>query len=86
MQPPVGHAGIMQEYFLKLVGSYRKFIHEDTPHLNRSSIPNSAPSPRSGHRRDNSDGARSVASSGHDDAIKGSGQVFEHNAFVNYHK
>ena len=90
LRPPPA-SGIMQEYYLKLFGSYRSFISDKLPPP--PPPPPSMPSPRS--REDASSYSRSSeqpdseSSSSHrerdrgpDDYIKGSGFYFNHAGFA----
>jgi len=84
-------AGIMQQYFLKLIGDYRRFIHEDTPQMNAQFA---ALLPPANSPRPNKDAAvqqggslhKRNASDARDDTLRGFGQTFEHTLFVNHHK
>ena len=87
----------MQEWFCKLIGSFQRFIHEDSPHLNgqgsfsprgmhasftQSMNAGVGPSPRS--QSSYIDTSNHSSRNQDDGLLRGSGLVFEHNAFVSH--
>jgi hypothetical protein len=100
---------VVQEFFLKLFGGYRRYIHVESPAISRqyaalvatqgalSGHSSAAGSPRDLRnnsagaggsitgRRETAEAVARAAAAG-DECLKGSGQVFEHLAFVASHR
>lgn len=80
LQCSVCHAGIMQGYFLKLLGNYRSFIYEEgSAGGNMSSPQSNSPSSHGG--------SRSQTPTLRDDTtLHGHGFCFDHNALAASHR
>ena len=79
----------MQEYLLKLLGHYRRYIHEDSPALNGSAFAYPLLPPHyasSSSTMSPSSSGRPGPGGGDDNALKGHGMVFEHAAFMSFHR